>query len=1024
MTTMYRFTRKAALLAAATPFVLLSAGVAAAQTTPAPQPTTDSSDQTAAAAPQTPEQPQEASTGNDIVVTGSIIRGADAGPSPVSTITTENLDVRGINTVQAGIQALSSNNGPALTNSFTANGAFASGASSVSLRGLSTNSTLVLFDGLRAAYYPLSDDGSRNFVDLNTIPDDIVERVDVLRDGASSSYGADAIAGVVNIITKRSFQGIAGRVEAGIAERGYNANQRLSLTAGTGDLDEKGYNAYISGFYYRSEGVKASSLPAPYNTSDERSLCSNRTGTTVCGPNNIANSVGPNGTLPGFSIGTGNFYVRPADATNTTALGRYQFLNPALGCVVGTPYNLTATDLANNPTAPGTVCQVDTQNLYGNVTPDIERFGGSAKFTAKVGDTSEAYFQVNFQQSTSSYTGVPATIRANAPAGILFPQYSTSQGPTPSIDPRSAILALPVYICPRGTTAACTAANGTLNPNNPFAGLGQVARIVGTLANEREFNETRSRVYRAAMGINGTIFGDVDYRVDATAMHTDLRRRTDGYVYIQHLLDVINDGSYNFLNPGQNSQAVRDYLTPQFINNSSSDLYQAQFTLGKALMALPGGDLRVALGGSIFYEAVDAPSGNPDTNGPTQRYFRLNAFGTSGNRTVTSAFGEINAPILDQLTLNASGRYDHYSTGQSAFSPKFGAIFNPIRQVTVRGTYSRGFRIPSFGEANALPTTGYVTQQLSSIPAAFLAQYTNRGSTTPCSAAAPTACSSYITAYSIGQTTLASPNLQPEKSRSFTAGIKFEPIRSLSFTVDYYNIRKTGAITTPDLSPAIAAYYAGTAIPAGFDVIADAVDVNNPTAKPKIAFVRSQLINAQTIKSEGIDFGANGFVNFGNVKWTTALNASLILELSTTVDGVRQTYVDTLGNFNLTAGSGTFEWKGNWANTFDFGDFALTGTVNYTSGYDLSAMDQGDAYKDCGQAPAYFACRVKSYITADANATFRVNDKFSFYVNVLNVFNRLPPIDPVTYGAYLYNAVQGGDGIFGRQYRAGVKFGF
>ena len=120
----------------------------------------------------------------------------------MSTITAENLDVRGINTVQAGIQALSSNNGPALTNSFTANGAFASGASSVSLRGLSTNSTLVLFDGLRAAYYPLSDDGTRNFVDLNTIPDDIVDRVEVLRDGASSSYGADAIAGVVNIITR------------------------------------------------------------------------------------------------------------------------------------------------------------------------------------------------------------------------------------------------------------------------------------------------------------------------------------------------------------------------------------------------------------------------------------------------------------------------------------------------------------------------------------------------------------------------------------------------------------------------------------------------------------------------------------------------------------------------------------------------------------------------------------------------------------------------------------------------------
>ena len=343
----------------------------------------------------------------------------------------------------------------------------------------------------------------------------------------------------------------------------------------------------------------------------------------------------------------------------------------------------------------------------------------------------------------------------------------------------------------------------------------------------------------------------------------------------------------------------------------------------------------------------------------------------------------------------------------------------------MRGTYSRGFRIPSFGEANALPTTGYVTQQLSSIPAAFLRQYSiNPGANQICSAATPQFCSAYIANYSIGQTTLASQNLDPEKSRSFTAGIKVDPVRGLSLTVDYYNIRKTGAITTPDLSPAIAAYYAGGAIPAGFEVIPDAVDVNNPTATPKIAFVRSQLINAQTIKSEGIDFGVNGFYDFGSFRWNTNLNASLILELSTTVDGVRQTYVDTLGNFNLTAGSGTFEWKGNWVNTFDFGDFALTGTVNYTSGYDLSAMDQGDAYKDCGQAPAYFGCRVKSYITADANASFKVNDNFTFYVNVLNVFNRLPPIDPVTYGAYLYNAVQGGDGIFGRQFRAGAKFNF
>ena len=147
---------------------LMSAAFAApafAQATPAPvtAPPTATSDSPADAA------------ANDkiIVVTGTLLRNlSDTNiASPVTTLTSEDLAARGVSTVQQAIQTLASNGGPALTNSFTANGAFAGGASGVSLRGLTTNSTLVLFDGLRAAYYPLADDGSRNFVDLNTIPD-------------------------------------------------------------------------------------------------------------------------------------------------------------------------------------------------------------------------------------------------------------------------------------------------------------------------------------------------------------------------------------------------------------------------------------------------------------------------------------------------------------------------------------------------------------------------------------------------------------------------------------------------------------------------------------------------------------------------------------------------------------------------------------------------------------------------------------------------------------------------------------
>ena len=198
-----------------------------------------------------PAAADDTSGKDDVVVTGTLFKGADP-ITPLTTVTAAELDRRGIITTQDAIQQLSANGGPALTNNFTANGAFAAGASAVSLRGLSVNSTLVLFDGLRAAYYPLADDGSRNFVDLNSIPDDIVDRIEVVRDGASSTYGADAIAGVVNVITKKQFKGFQARGSTGISQRGSGADYRASVTAGFGDLKEQGFNGYISGFYCQS----------------------------------------------------------------------------------------------------------------------------------------------------------------------------------------------------------------------------------------------------------------------------------------------------------------------------------------------------------------------------------------------------------------------------------------------------------------------------------------------------------------------------------------------------------------------------------------------------------------------------------------------------------------------------------------------------------------------------------------------------------------------------------------------------
>lgn len=1002
----------------------LAAGPAFAQVAVPPGQTEGAANAQPAAIPNSPDPQSQNDDANassqDVVVTGSILRRTDTEtPSPVTVITTENLDRRGISTVQGALQTLASNNGPALVNSFTANGAFAGGASAVSLRGLTSSSTLVLFDNLRGAYYPLADDGTRNFVDLNTIPDDIVERVEVLRDGASSVYGADAVAGVVNIITKKEFNGVGGRAEAGISERGDAAEYRLALTAGVGDLEDQGFNVYASGFYYRSEQLYNRSRPGVYGTDDLRSLCYEGN----CGANGIINGTEANGNTGGFEIST-PFAVRPRNAATGAAIPgvstRYQYLAGCLG-LPSTTLSAAELALAGNAAAPanGVVCQEDLTNLYGVIQPRVERFGGSVRATAKLGDTIEAYGQVNFLQTNTFYTGLPATIRANAPAPFFNPRYSTSANI--AAFGNNTILQLPVYVCASGVNCD-TAADRRLNPNNPFAAAGQTAALIGRIPNLIEENATRNRAYRAAFGVGGDLTDGVTFDISGTAMHIDLRSTSSGYVRIQNLLTAIATGSYNFVNPLANSQAVLDSIAPENVNNATSDLFQLQGTVGTTLAQLPGGPLQIGVGASIRYEAVDAPSANSDVNGATQRYFRINGFATKGSRRVYSAYAELEAPVIDQLTLNASGRYDKYSTGPDNFSPKVGAKFTPIRQLAIRGTWSRGFRIPSFGEANAtFPTTGFVTASRGIYTDRFLTQY-------GCSLATYTSCPAYITTAPYGQTSISNADLRPEKSRSYTAGILIEPIRNLSFTVDYYNIKKTDAITTANNSPAIAAYYAGTAIPAGYGVIPDAPDVNNPNAQPRLGFVQAQFINANTVKSEGLDFGVNANVElFDGLKITSNLEATYILELSTTFpDGTKERYDGTLGNYNLTAGSGTPRWRGTWLNTLEIGNVLLSGTVNYFDGYDLSAEDQtgpGTSFQ-CGLSDGTIPCKVSDYVTFDANLSFKVNDRFTFYANALNLFDRLPPYDNVTYGAHLYNPVQGGSGILGRFFKAGVKVGF
>ncbi len=970
----------------------------------------------------------DAAQAGDVVVTGTLFRRTNTETaSPVTVLTSQNLEQRGINTVEDAVQRLSANGAGTLPTSFSANGAFAAGASAPSLRGLTTDSTLVLFDGLRAAYYPLADDGVRNFVDINTIPDAIVDRIEVLKDGASSTYGADAVAGVINVITKKQITGIHANVSSGISERGDAGERRIDVTSGYGDLTENKFNFYVSGEYQKNDSLYNNARGYPFDTSDLSHLCG---ASGSCRNNNVANGIQYDGSYAG--VGTTTVPdVRAYSGTNTAIPGSaYGLLNPAAGCGTLPTVTLNAAQLAAVPTARATQCQLDLVKNYGVILPSQQRLGGSARLTVALGSKAQAYLAFNFAQNDVRYTGTPQSIRNNTPAGGTT--FSTTS------------LALPVYVCPRNGASAvvinnipqvagCSpATGGVLNPNNPFAAQGQTARILYRLQDIPLSNRQLTNTYRAAGGVTGTFGNGFNFAADGTYMKQNLTQTSSGYIYVQHLLDEVADGSYNFVNPSLNSQAVRNYLTPTDITKSSSELYQIQGNVSKELFTLPGGPLQVAIGGSYRHESIFAPSANPVTVGaPTQRYFTINGFGTSGQRNVKSGYFEINAPIFNQLELNGSGRYDSYSTGQNNFSPKIGGKFTPIRQVAFRSTFSKGFRIPSFAESFGLPTTGYITQTPTTA-------YQNSPA---CLIPGTTTKYAYCTAqYSLGLTSVGNTNLKPEKSTSFTAGVIIEPIRNVSLSVDYYNIYKKGLITGANYSPQIAAYYGsnggGALTPGITGIQTDPNYIAGQGPYPLLTNIQYGFINADSAKSTGIDFDLEASVHLTpGIKLVSSLEGNYVIELSQTIDGVKQRYDDTLGPYQTTSASGTPKWRASWQNTLDFGAASLTGTVYYTAGYQEGAEDDGDTRGVCavgagGSSYAQYRdgsivqCRTHSFIDVDLTGQIKVNDKFTFYLNVLNVFDVSPPYDPSTYGGYNYNPAWANQGIIGRYFRAGARVNF
>jgi iron complex outermembrane recepter protein len=904
-----------------------------------------------------------ANTLSEIIVTGSLLHRADQETeSPVIVFTAEAIQQSGFTTVADVVRTISADNSGTIPTAFGSG--FAAGASGVALRGLTVNSTLVLIDGRRAAPYALADDGQRSFVDLNTIPLDAVDRVEVLKDGASSIYGADAIAGVVNVILKKQYIGSEISAEVGAGQHAGGSTRRLTASVGAGDLVTDRFNVYFNLEFQGDDRILAGDRPFPFNTTNLSSIggLDARSGTPGAGSGASTPIVAPAALAPGAAS---------PGILNSTQTGAFRPLTPCAG-----PGVTAATAPSAIAGETDSYCLQNRQG-YADDQPAQQRIGVSTRFTVKISDTMKAYTNVSYNQNNVYIDAAPSSIQNAVPV-------NTNN------------IALPP-----------TLPNGTLNPNDPFAASGQYALIQYAFGDIPVLTNLKNHNARWVTGLQGQFLG-WDYDSALVINHTWLDVDLQGLLNGAALSAAVQNGTYNFLNPSANSPALRAAISPALIKTSTTDLDSFDIKVTRDLVELPSGPLGIALGGEARYEAVADPALNPDNS-----VEGLGIAKTGGSRKVGGAYFEFGIPVVKPLNIDVSGRYDHYSDFGSSFTPKVGFKFEPIKQVALRGTYSKGFRAPSFAENGSSSAEGFSTI----VPTA--------GNPFPAGYCAPTYHSAgYCQPYSIAQLSSANPNIKPEKSDSYTLGLIVEPVKYFSASVDAYAIKKKDVIEPPSLSPVLNAYLNGQPLPAGGSIVADLPDPAFPNSLPRPILEAGMYANENSLRTDGVDIDLQGRIDFDQYgKFTSDLSMTKIFSFKLVfADGSSNQYVGTQAPYILSSGAGTPRYRASWTNSWKNGPASLTLSTYYVSGFHETGVDQTGSPNTCLYTSNY--CHVASFIDMDLTGIYRINDHLTTSFTIQNLMDRLPPIDPADYAATNYNPTYHQAGIIGRFFKVGVGYKF
>jgi len=805
-----------------------------------------------------------------VEVTGSNIRRVEGeGSLPVTVITRQQIEQSGATTPMELLQQISANNSAGAISVANAVGATTFSAQTASLRGLGPNRTLVLLNGHRLESFAGAIQGVEGGANLAAIPFSAIERVEVLKDGASAIYGSDAIGGVINFITRSDYIGAEVTGYYGTPTRGGGGDQwQGTASVGFGDLTKDRYNVFLSGSYNEQKSLDQADRNFS-NTSYRPEI-----GLAAISSNTNPGNVRNRGTADS-ALGRGRIGVL-TDRGGVV----HQAVNQA-DCEPG---------FYVNDDILGTGCVFDPARVHGiNMIPNQKTYQlfGQGKF--QINNDWQAYLQGLY-----SHDEVHLIIQPG-PVSEVFPY-----GPAKQTD---------------GTIL--------LQPTSPFYphDIAAAAGIDGTPLDVRYrtfdngFRDTTdtNEHWNITGGVKGT-WANWDW--DFSGFYNEGKtkeRLNSGFQDLRLLYPILQSGVVNFFGPNT-PDVVALERSANFVGdifNGTSKSYGAQAKTSGEIWKLPAGPLAMAVG--IEARKEELTQNNPE---PLQTG-NVSGFGgeikdVEGSRRQYAAFTEFNVPIVRTLEGNVAVRYDHYSDFGGTTNPKFSLRWQPARTLLLRGSYGTGFLAPSLYELN--------TPNISGVSATGLSDPVR------CPITGDTG---FDCVTQFGVTFGGNKNLKPEESEQTTLGIVLEPIPNASLSVDWFKINLKNAITN-GISPLTVL---GDLAQFGSLVTRAAPDPAFPNLPGRIINIDQRYINLGAEKIEGLDIEAHyraPAMSWGRLSFNLSGTYYLKYDVQQP-DGSYNGTVGTIFGSVLTGVIP--RWKHYVSATWDQGPWSATIAQTYQTGY-------------------------------------------------------------------------------------------